>query len=84
MNALEFATIILTLAVRYRFSVTSWGRTVKHNKDVGGDKNSRHLLFCAVDCVLDSGEDEALFLADVKRLGLKFLPEGDHIHLQTP
>ena len=82
MTTTEFLSLITTLRNRYPFSVTSWLRTPKRNKEVGGVANSRHLLGLAVDTVLDAEGDKPAFIADVGRLGLKALDEGDHIHVQ--
>ncbi len=82
-DAVYFATLILTLALRFDFYITSWGRSLKHNKSVGGKDNSRHLFWTAVDCVLDDPSEAELFHAECKRMGLTSLDEGDHIHIQT-
>lgn len=84
MSAQEFAQRILTLALRFRFSVTSWGRTPGRNKRVGGDVNSRHLSWQAVDVVLDVASNRKRFHAECRRIGLIPVDEGDHIHVQTP
>ena len=78
----SFTTAILVLAVRFRFSVTSWLRSPARNKSVGGVGDSWHLTALAVDVVLDPGEGEEAFRREAARLGLKCLDEGDHLHLQ--
>jgi len=83
MSAIEFLQLILTLKVRYKFSVTSWIRSPKRNRAKGGSSNSRHLLGLAVDVVLDNKSDKYQFKKECTRLGLKWLDEGDHIHVQT-
>jgi len=83
MTALEFAGHVLTLRARFSVSISSWGRTEKHNRAVKGEANSRHLSFEAVDCVLDNEKDKAAFTEMAERLGLKVVPESDHIHIQT-
>ena len=80
----DYTDCILCLATRYDFSVTSWGRTAKHNADVGGKPNTRHLLFLAVDIVLDDATEIGLLTADATRMGLTVVDEADHIHIQTP
>lgn len=84
MDAVEFSTKIVTLGLLYRFSVTSWGRSRKHNTAVGGDSNSRHLLFLAVDGVTDEPVDRHLFIDNCARLGLRAIWEEDHWHVQSP
>ena len=84
MSAQEFAQRILTLATRFRFSVTSWGRTPKRNENKGGHPNSRHQSWQAADVVLDDSEDLNAFEAECRRIGLIPVDESDHIHVQTP
>ena len=78
----DFVHVLMLLGLRFRFSVTSWGRSPARNLAVGGHVNSYHMLFLAVDIILDAGEDKVIFISDAKRLGLSALDEGDHIHLQ--
>lgn len=64
-------------------SVTSWGRTVKHNRDVGGDARSLHVAWKAVDVVYDPPAPAL----DVRQtlaasFGLYVWPEDDHDHLR--
>jgi hypothetical protein len=63
-------------------SVTSWGRTPKHNKAVKGVPNSYHITFKAVDVVYDKRPS----LIDAESLaaaqGLRLIREKDHDHLQ--
>jgi hypothetical protein len=84
-ETMRFEDKIRCLAVLYDFSVTSWIRTRKHNKFIGGVTDSRHLLGLAVDVVLDEMEREVgPFTVSSKQLGLQVILEGDHIHLQEP
>jgi hypothetical protein len=55
-----------------------------HNAAVKGSENSRHMLFCACDCVLDLLGDGQGFRADAKRIGLIVVEEAGWTHLQTP
>jgi hypothetical protein len=72
--------------MRFPFSVTSWGRTAQRNArpEIAGKPNSRHLLWLAVDVVLDDPAKEADFMTEARRLGLGCLNERDHIHVQVP
>jgi hypothetical protein len=64
-------------------SVTSWGRTPKHNKAVGGVDDSAHLLWTGADVVYDGGmEADPLRDRLAARLGLMLVHEGDHDHIQ--
>ena len=82
MTAYEFAFHVLTLAVEFRFSVTSWGRTRERNARAKGLKNSYHLAFCAVDVVLDDHEAIGTFSKRAKQLGVEVIAEGDHLHVE--
>jgi hypothetical protein len=83
MNSVEFHICMLTLATRYSFSETSGRRSEKRNKAVGGSENSRHLLMCARDVVLDDEADTSSFKVDAQRLNLTVIDEGDHLHVQV-
>lgn len=78
----SFVQVLLCLALRFRFSVTSWIRSESRNAAVGGSHDSNHMTALAVDVVLDSGEDVISFKLQANKLGLKALDEGDHLHLQ--
>lgn len=85
MGPHEYLDAKLCLAARYQFSTGSGRRTFNRNAKVKGHKNSRHLLgFVADDCYLDFNSDQAFFVADARRLGLKVVIEKDHIHIQSP
>jgi hypothetical protein len=63
-------------------SITSWKRTAPHNAKVGGVVGSPHLFWLACDVVYDRPRQvhERNILA--RELGLSFIDEGDHDHLQ--
>jgi hypothetical protein len=79
-----FEDRVKLLALRFRFSVTSWIRSPVRNVAVGGVADSRHLHGLAVDCVLDEEKDRGEFKKAAAALGLQVIEEGDHIHLQEP
>jgi len=81
---MRFEDKIRCLALLYRLSVTSWLRSHKHNAQVGGVADSRHLLGLAVDVVLDDTNDTREFETHAKHLGLQVIIEGDHLHVQEP
>lgn len=81
---MTFAEKIAVLRARYYFSVTSWWRTEKRNRAVGGAANSQHLNGLAVDVVLDDPKDQENFVADCAGLGLNVIVEGDHLHVMEP
>lgn len=69
-------------------SVTSWGRTTIRNAMVGGKATSKHLDWLAVDFVADNTADEKrlidiLIAMKVQGVKIKYLPEGDHVHVQS-
>lgn len=82
MDVLGFAMRVIALCYKFRGSVSSWGRTFKHNKDVGGVENSWHLLWFGCDVVLDEMVKNEGFEDDAKVVGLRAILEGDHYHLQ--
>ena len=82
MDALSFFLSVIFISYKYRGSVSSWGRTAKHNKEVGGVEGSIHLLWLGVDVVLDEMKKSLEFEKDCDKLGMVALFEGDHYHLQ--
>lgn len=82
MNILDIASAIIFLCFKHDGSVSSWGRTVKHNKDVGGVANSYHLMWLGCDVILDVPGKNLVFEGDAKNVGLVALWENDHYHLQ--
>ena len=85
MQIYEFADRVRTLCARHSCSVSSWGRTERRNKLVGGSPNSQHLLWLAMDIVPDSWDDVDEIMFDAARLGLIAVEERskNHIHLQA-
>lgn len=77
-----FAQRIATYRDQTNASVTSWGRTVDHNKAVGGVRKSFHLVDLAVDLVYDHPIDEPTARELARSLGLKLIRETDHDHLE--
>jgi hypothetical protein len=53
MDPFEFVGKVFALCFKYDGSVSSWGRTVKHNQFVGGVGDSCHMLWIGCDVVLD-------------------------------
>ena len=82
MTAHGFADAVLTLALRFRFSVQSWGRSRRHNADEKGLVDSFHLTWTGADGVLDPGEDLIAFTLRANQLGVQVVDEGDHLHLE--
>ena len=82
MDLSNFAVMIFALLFKHHGSVSSWGRTEKHNKDVGGVPNSYHLLWASCDVVLDVNGPDTGFVSDCQLMGLRAIWEGDHYHLQ--
>ena len=78
----RFIELILLLAINWAISVTSWGRTQKHNEEVKGVKDSHHLRWLGLDAVLDDNKKNLLFEKDCDRMGIRAIWEGDHYHLQ--
>jgi len=82
MDVVSFIWPVLTLRAKYQFSVSSWGRTVKHNKDVGGVAGSDHLLWLGLDVILEPMEKNLDFEMDCSKVGIIPLFEQDHYHLR--
>ena len=82
MDSIEFATRCLLVCLRWRASVTSWGRTVKRNEIVGGHPNTLHLLWIGMDVVLDVMEKNVEFEKDCAKFKIVALYEKEHYHLQ--
>jgi hypothetical protein len=78
----EFAERIAFVGILTGFSVTSWGRSLKHNQAVGGVEDSFHPLWLAVDGNLDDRADLPRLKAWCTRCGLTVINEGDHLHVQ--
>lgn len=83
INLSMFLMMIHTLCTIHNASVTSWIRTVKRNRALGGRIDSRHLIGMAVDLVCDSAADKPLIISAAHRLGLDAIDEGDHIHIEA-
>jgi hypothetical protein len=82
MDFCIFSLHIFTLLYKHHGSITSWGRTEKHNKDVGGVPNSYHMLWMGCDVVLDVNEPNAGFISDCELMGIRAIWEVSHYHLQ--
>lgn len=84
MTVREFADSVVTLALKYNLSCTSWGRTTERNQAVGGVADSYHLMWLGADVVFDGGPTAKHigFEQDAQRAGLQALYEVNHYHLQ--
>ena len=84
MGLAEFTSLVMALAASFRLSVTSWGRSPARNAAVGGVGDSLHLVWLAVDVVLDDAVQTEAFVHAARRVGLEVQSEADHVHLQVP
>lgn len=82
MEFLAFCAAARTYCGLTGGSVTSWGRSVFHNGEVGGVTYSAHCAWMAVDVVYDKRPDPEWCSQWAARLGLRLIHEGDHDHLQ--
>lgn len=84
MTVGEFAEAVAMYCLLHGGSITSWGRSTKHNKDVGGVPGSPHRFWRGADVVYDDPATMAdpLAIEYARRLGIKIVQEGDHHHLQ--
>ena len=83
MTPLDFHQTLMALSARFRFRTTSGYRCKEFNEQVGGAAMSQHQFWLAADVVLWDTAERADFCLQAKRLGLSFLIEDDHIHLQA-
>lgn len=79
---MEFALKILELCAEHKASVTSWCRTEKRNREVGGAEHSYHLTGEAVDLVLDNPAKSGELIRAAEALKLTAFHEQGHIHIQ--
>lgn len=86
MTPSEFHDRLRAYCGRFAASVTSSGRTVTHNRIVGGVERSAHLFWLAADVVYDHTLEAVATLEEraeiARRLGLKLIHENDHDHVQ--
>jgi uncharacterized protein (DUF488 family) len=82
MDPVEFGSRCLIVCLKWRASVTSWGRTDKRNDFVHGVVGSYHLTWLGMDVVLDDQKKCLDFEKDCAIFGLTALYEQDHYHLQ--
>ena len=82
IGAFDFIERVVLVCSKYRGSVSSWGRTPKHNKDIGGVEGSIHMLWLGCDVVLDEMKKNLEFEKDCSKLVLVAIFEKNHYHLQ--
>jgi len=71
------------LAKLYPYSVHSGGRTPKYNDSVGGKKDSWHIMWMALDGILDNPDDGYPLKERAKRMGLEVqLKDGGNFHME--
>lgn len=84
MSIADFALLIFALCKTFNGSVTSWIRTIKRDKAVGGVTiTRRHTTGKAVDIVLDDPRQNPAFVAAAIAMGLRAVIESDHIHVEA-
>jgi NADPH-dependent 2,4-dienoyl-CoA reductase/sulfur reductase-like enzyme len=82
MNPLDFAARLLGYCAATQASVKSWGRTLKHNANVGGNVDSYHLAWLAADVVYDFPTEPGFRSMVAHRYGLELVVEDNHDHLE--
>lgn len=82
MSPLEFAASLIAYCYATRASVTSWGRTEKRNRLVGGHAESQHLQWLGADVAYDEIPAADFRQKVAARFGLMVVVESDHDHLQ--
>lgn len=84
MSDIEFYGTVRGLCTLHRGSISSYHRTVDHNRAVGGATDSQHLGWKAADIVLDDLAEKDKFIENAKIMGLFALDETatkNHVHL---
>ena len=83
MSPMEFHASVMGYCYATMASVSSYGRTAKHNADVGSvHQDSYHLQWLAADVVYDEPIVKARKDQIARRFGLEVVVEGDHDHLE--
>ena len=82
MSPTEFADGLRAYCGATLGSVSSYGRTVKHNIAVDGHPFSYHLVWLAADVVYDSEIPLGFREQMAKKFGLEVIAEVDHDHLE--
>jgi len=85
MTPLEFHQYMMMLSDRYGFRVTSYYRSARANNLPGiqGHIDSRHMLWLAMDIIMDDPFDADKLKSECSRQDLIAVDEGDHIHIQA-
>lgn len=83
MTFSEFCDAVRMYGMLTGGSVTSWGRSTSHNKEVGGVPYSPHRFWMAADFVYDAPVPLPERLQIATRLGLKLVVEDGHDHAQA-
>lgn len=76
---------VMEACVQFNGSITSFGRTIKHNAstDVDGMKTSWHLDFLAIDIILDNSEkNEQEFSFSLIKKGYRIVKSKECYHIQ--
>ncbi len=79
---IKFIDNVIMLCLKFNLSVTSWFRTDKRNKMVGGVDNSLHRFCLAIDVVPDDWGVMNELKMIATQLGIEVIDEKDHIHLE--
>lgn len=83
MSAADHKINFKSLADTYGATINSQWRTSKRNAEVGGVKNSQHLIGTAGDFSVPDDQKEA-FISQARDIGYEVIDEGDHVHLEEP
>lgn len=83
MDLYQFVHAVYILCMNHHGSVTSWIRSRLHNVAVHGNPRSLHVHGLACDLAFDSQEDQDAAVAAAPRLGLHYLIEANHLHVQA-
>ena len=81
----RFCELVFELGADYEASVSSWGRTLRHNAAVGGHPKSWHLWergALAADLVFDNAQVATKAAEVAREWGLEIELADDHLHVE--
>ena len=84
MTVRDFWGRAAVLAMLYPYSVHGGGRTTKYNENVGGVKDSWHIMWLALDGILDDPKQGTALRDRAARMGMQVILKKDgNFHMET-
>lgn len=83
-GTLLLVSFVDLLCTHYACSVTSWWRSARHNREKGGQADSRHVYGEAIDVVWDTEPMPLVLLQSMATpFCVRVVREKDHDHFQS-